>query len=62
MNEAKQKAAEGLAQALAAFSGGYVSDTASCHVGICSKEECCRCGDILEARAALAAWQEANES
>jgi hypothetical protein len=47
-------AAPDLLMALEPFATQGVSDTMMCHVGICSKEECGRCSQILSARAAIA--------
>lgn len=47
-------AAPDLLAALIYFANEYVSDDASCHVGITTKEKCSRCSVILAARAAIA--------
>lgn len=43
-----------LLAALEPFSRQAVSEDAPCHAGLVSMKNCCRCGPILRARAAIA--------
>ncbi len=42
-----------LHEALEPFAAEFVGDNMLCHKGVCPTEQCCRCGPILRARAAL---------